>query len=95
MPQQLSVFWKVIVDDEGFIWVRPYEPVKHAAALGGIGRAGTGGRWSILLPTGASVGFVNLPAELEPLQITSNAVVGIWRDALGVEFVRVHSLQRK
>ena len=41
------------------------------------------------------MGSVELPSELEPHQITSDAVVGIVRDELGVESVRVHSLERR
>ena len=97
VPERLSVFWKFIVDDNGFIWIRPFEAVKHAAALGGLGLAGggPGGRWSVLSPDGNVVGTVDVPDELEILSITSDAVVGISRDTLGVEVVRVHHLERR
>ena len=96
-PDRLSVFWKFIVDDHGFIWIRPFEPLQHAAALGGLSLAGggPGGRWSVLSPEGDPLGTVDVPAGLEILQITSNRVVGIARDAQGVEFVRVHALERR
>jgi hypothetical protein len=95
VPEQLSVFAKFIVDDEGFIWVRPFDPLQHAMALGGLSTAGPGGVWTILSPDGVKVGSVKVPDDIEPMQITSNAVVGISKDELGVEFVRVHELKRK
>jgi hypothetical protein len=97
VPDRLSVFWKFIVDDDSFIWIRSFEPLKHAAALGGLSLAGggAGGRWSILSPDGNVVGTIEVPADLEVVSITSGAVVGIARDALGVESVRVHRLERR
>lgn len=97
VPDRLSVFWKFIVDDHAYIWVRSFEPLKHAAALGGLSLAGggAGGRWSVLAPGGHVVGTIDVPADLEVVRITSEAVVGIARDALGVESVRVHRLERR
>lgn len=95
VPQQLSVFADFVVDAQGFIWVRPFEPLVHAAALGGLTTAGPGGVWIILSPTGARVGTVRVPADLEPIQITANAVVGVAKDEFGVESVRVHELKRR
>lgn len=94
-PERISRFWGFLVDEEGYIWVRPYEPLRHAAALGGLSGVGPGGVWTILSPEGAVVATVELPAELEPVQVTSDAVVGIRRDAMGVESVRVHALRRR
>ncbi len=95
-PDRLSSFWDFIVDDEGFVWVRPYEPFLHALALGGraTGQGSPGGNWLVISPEGVEVGWVEVPAGLAPVQITSDAVVGIYRDELGVESVRVHSLSR-
>jgi hypothetical protein len=97
VPDKLSAFWAFLVDDEGFVWVRPYEPLRHAAALGGLSlpAGGPGGRWTIYSPDGVEAGTVRVPADLEPLRITADAVIGIARDALGVETVRLHALRRK
>lgn len=95
VPDRLSVFWDFLVDDLGFIWIRPYEPGEHAIALGGGGReARLDGPWRILSADGVEVGAVEIPAGLRPAQITADALVGIWRDSLGVESVRVHDLRR-
>jgi hypothetical protein len=97
VPDRLSVFWKFIVEDDSFIWIRSFDPLKHAAALGGLSLTGggAGGQWSILSPDGKLVGTMDVPADLEVVGITPGAVVGIARDALGVESVRVHRLERR
>ncbi len=70
-------------------------PLLHAAALGGLQSVGPGGDWMIFSPEGVQVGSIELPSDLEPYHITSDAVVGIVRDELGVESVQVHSLARR
>jgi hypothetical protein len=96
VPERLSVLWAFLVDDEGFIWVRPFEPLRHAAALGGLALAsgGPGGVWTIVSPEGVEVGSVQVPDDLELIRITADDVIGVSRDALGVESVRVHPLRR-
>jgi hypothetical protein len=99
IPEHVSAFWDFMVDDEGFIWIRPYEPVRDAAALGGLSGRGVPGwthdvRWDIITRDGAAAGHIMVPAGLEPMQITADAVVGIHRDEFGVESVRVHDLSR-
>lgn len=97
VPDRMSCFWDVIVDNLGFVWVRPYEAQWHSVYLGGAinGGAGPGGEWLVFSPEGVSVGSVKMPPTLEPTQITEDAVVGIERDEYGVEFVRVHSVVRR
>ncbi|MEX2284506.1 MAG: 6-bladed beta-propeller [Gemmatimonadota bacterium] len=95
--ERLPAFSCFIVDDLGFIWVRPYEPLKHSMALGGLmlPGGGPGGRWTILSPAGVKVGEVDMPSDFEPLRITSDAVIGVALDEFDVETVRVHSIQRR
>lgn len=93
-PERLSVWWDFLVDELGFVWVRPYEVLQHANELGGWRGAGPGGEWLVLGPDGSFLATVEVPTDLEPAQITVDAVVGISRDDLGVESVRVHPLSR-
>jgi hypothetical protein len=94
VPDRLPLFWGFLVDDEGFVWVRRYDPLRNAAALGGLAGAGAGGEWLLFTPEGAPAGAIRVPEALAPSQITSDALVGIHRDQLGVESVRVHPLRR-
>jgi hypothetical protein len=94
-PDGLSVFWDLIVDDEGFLWVRPYDPLLHSHALGGWAGVGPGGDWWVFGPDGDRVAVVRVPAGLVPTHIASHAVAGVHRDDDGVESVRVHALRRR
>lgn len=101
IPERLSVFWDFLVDGLGFVWVRPYDPRVHAAALGGLeggdyltSPGGGGGSWLLLSPEGEVAGSVDVPEGLRPVQVTADRLVGIHVDTLGVETVRVHILTR-
>lgn len=85
-------FWDLRVDEEGFVWVQPFVPGKHSMALGA---AGGDGEWWIVAPDGGRVGAVTVPEGLQPTWIGSDALVGIHRDGLGVETVRVHRVRRR
>lgn len=95
VPDQVNAFWSLLVDEEGFVWVEPYRPAKHSLALTGPRGTGPGSRWIVFSSEGERVGTVTLPDELSPVRITSDAVVGIRRNELGVEFVQVHPLERR
>ena len=94
-PDGLSVFWDLIVDDEGFVWVRPYDPLLHSHALGGWAGVGPGGDWWVFSPDGDRVAVVRMPSGLVPTHIASGAIAGVHRDVDGVESVRVHALRRR
>ncbi|MFW5905003.1 MAG: hypothetical protein ACOCUZ_02180 [bacterium] len=96
-PDAVPVFADLLVDELGFIWVLPFDPTHHAAALGGNvgdGRAAPGGRWVVLSQEGERVAEIEVPDGLEPYQVTEDEVLGIYRDELGVEFVAAHPLER-
>ena len=66
-------------DDLGALWIRD---------------SLDGRRWAVHTDTGAAQATVSLPANLEPLQIGRNFVLGLVRDSLDVERLQLHSLQR-
>lgn len=92
---RVPAFWDVIVDDEGFVWVQEYDPATQSPVHGDARGAGPGGEWLILTPEGRRAGSVAMPDGLRPTRITRDDVVGIHRNELGVETVRVHSLRRR
>ena len=96
VPDQLSVFWDFLLDPEGFLWIQPYEPLAHALALGARygGGVGNGGLWWVYTEDGRQAGSIEVPEGLELTRITRTSVVGIRRDALGVESVHVHRVRR-
>jgi hypothetical protein len=56
---------------------------------------GQGGVWRVFSPQGAEVGQVTVPAGLRPVQITSDALVGVRVDPDGVQSIHVHGLERR
>jgi hypothetical protein len=96
-PERVPAFSIFQLDDLGFLWVRPYLIERDAAALGGLSPASmAGGSWWVFSSDGARLGSLTLPPGLEPpYHITREAVVGVRRDELGVEYVQVHRLNRR
>lgn len=96
-PDRVPAFSTFLVDDQGFVWVRPYEVGRDAAALGGplYGEGPTGGVWWVFTSEGEKLGSIEFPPDLEPSHITADAVVGVRRDELGLEYVQVHRLHRR
>ncbi len=66
-------------DDVGALWIR--DSVNHQ-------------RWLVYRYPGPPTATVILPPKLEPLQIGDDFVLGLIQDSLGIEEIRVHSLQR-
>lgn len=97
-PDTVPVFSDFLVDEEGLAWVRPYVPERDPRSLGGnvgMGPAGPGGTWELYSLEGERVDSVEMPEGLTPHHVTSDQLVGIHRDDLGVERVRVYRLERR
>jgi hypothetical protein len=83
MPPAFPAFQRIEVDPEGNLWI---EEFRRPGQLDH--------RWIVIHPDGALLGTVALPGELVVFNIGSNAIIGVTRDALGVERVQVHDLHR-
>lgn len=89
----------LLADDRGLLWVKVYEIPDDALWLG-LGAAlhpGAGGEWRLVRPDGADgevQATVRLLDGLIPLHIAGDRLVGIRRDALDVERLVVHALER-
>lgn len=92
--EEVSVFWDFLVDREAFVWVRDYDPALHGTSVGGLATAGPGGTWTILDGEGTPLTTVTVPDDLEPLAIDADHLIGVRRDDLGVESVRVYRIER-
>lgn len=89
---RVPAFWDLLADPEGFLWVQPFDPGRHSMALPG---SRGDGPWRIVAPGEGEVGSITVPEGLHPSRITGDALVGIHRDDLGVETVRVHRVRRR
>ena len=81
LPEIIPVFSRLIVDDEGWLWAELYRYEVHAPV-----------RWLVFDPDGEGVGSVDLPPDLDVRQIGRDFILGVWRDELGVQYVRRHAL---
>ncbi len=68
-------------DALGNLWVADYDPL--------VGRAP---RWSVFNSEGVWLGVVTTAEGFRPLEIGTDYVLGVWRDADDVEHVRMYEL---
>lgn len=83
-PATLPPYDRLLVDDEGLLWVRDHPDLD-----------GDPDRWWIFDPAeGELVADLSTPAELEVTRAGSDWVIGIWRGDFGVEQIRMYRLVR-
>lgn len=75
-PDRLPIARMMLLDSRGFLWL----------ALAGSDR------WLLFDVDGRMIGHAALPAALTPTDIGEDYLVGIWRDELDVESVRLYDL---
>ena len=76
---------EVRLDRQHAVWIRDL-----AESADGSG----GSRWTVYSLDGVELGRAQLPAGLEPLEFGRDYVLGRWRNADGVEFIRRYALHR-
>jgi hypothetical protein len=82
-PSTFPVFADLAADPDGNLWVLDYP------------RPGDDRRfWTVFSPEGHALGRVETPPGLQVLDIGRDYVLGVWRDDLDVEHVRLHTLNR-
>ena len=81
LPEIKPVFSRLLVDDEGWLWAELYRSTRLAPV-----------RWLVFDPNGEGFGSVDLPPDLDVRQIGRDFVLGVWRDEIGVNYVRRHAL---
>jgi hypothetical protein len=82
-PNVLPGYDRVLTSADGGVWAQVYGP-----------DIGAPHDWHVFDPEGRSLGEIHVAAGMHPLLVTENAVVGIWRDSLGVEHVQEYRLTR-
>ena len=83
-PDRLPAFDRLIVDDQGDLWVRSFpEP--------GMPRA----RWHVFDPTGVERAQLQVPVQFEMSAVDDTSLLGIWTDAAGIQSIRAYALTRR
>lgn len=83
-PATMPAFEDLVLDSEGCLWVEAYVP---PGALPGPSN------WSVYDPQGRFLGVVAMPERLHPLEIGAEYVLGLWKNDLDVELVRLYDLR--
>jgi hypothetical protein len=78
-PETLPFYDLLLTDGAGRLWVRDYVTDYDAATV-----------YTVFGPDGIPVATAELPARFRPTAIDGNRVLGVWRDPLDVEQVRVY-----
>lgn len=71
------------VDGVGHLWVALRSPPPSEVVT-----------WSIFDPHGVYLGDITTPTRLRITEVTADAVVGVWRDELDIQTVRVYDLDK-
>jgi hypothetical protein len=79
VPARLPAYSQLVFDDVGNTWALNYSPDQLA-----------GGRWDVYGRDGHLLGKARTPPGLIVSAIVRSNVVGVWRDELDVEYVRLH-----
>ena len=82
VADEMPRYSQILTDMSDHVWVREF-------ALDG-----EDGVWRVFSPAGFLVARVVTPARLRVHEIGSDYVLGVWRDDLGVESVRMYALER-
>ena len=83
VPPTRPAFGDLLVDDAGCVWAAEYARWPRFPAA-----------WTVLDPDGRWLGTVTMPERFRPLHVGVDWVLGIWRDELDVERVRLYRLAR-
>ncbi len=83
-PEQRAAYSRMLVDAAGNVWLSDYEMPPYFNT----------GVWRVFDSGGRYLGEVDVPQRLHILEIGKMYVLGVWRDGLGVESVRLYRLKK-
>jgi hypothetical protein len=75
----------VTTDHDGYLWMAGEQSSLRAPAEA----------LHVVSPDGRYLGEVGLPPRFHPMDIGRDWILGVWRDELDVEYLRVHNLERR
>lgn len=78
LPSVLPGYVQLVVDDEANIWAQRFSPETS---------------WDVFSPERAFLGHVAVPDNFQVWDVANGRVAGVYRDELGVEYVRVYRLR--
>jgi len=82
-PSRLPGYDRLIASSDGYVWAQVYESDLAAPH-----------DWDVFDRDGVFLGRVHVWSGFYPFVITREVMAGVWRDSMGVEFVRLYRLRR-
>jgi hypothetical protein len=83
-PRGLPAWQKLLVDAQGYLWAEVFRAQGDSTSY----------QWNVFTPEGRSFGTLELPPQLDVMQVGADFLLGRWTDADGLEYVRRYSLKR-
>jgi hypothetical protein len=105
LPATTPVFAELRYDAPGNLWVRHYDfadaarryvegPAQWGATVSATREPAPDRRWTVLDPEGALLGDVLIPARFDVHEIGPDWMLGVWRDELDVQHVRIYRIRK-
>lgn len=85
MADVFPAYGRLLPRGDGEIWVEEFERPGHTG----------GSRWMVFDATGVSTARVTTPASFTPMQVGADYVLGVFRDEVDVEHIRMYGLSRR
>ena len=82
LPEYLPVHGRLLVDAVGRAWLRPFGTSTDASF------------WTVIDENGVWLGPVEMPERFNPLEIGDDYVLGVTRDELGIEYLKLFDLEK-
>lgn len=83
---------RLLADRTGGLWMERYAPGRTDGGWNATREEPT--IWEAYSPDGAWLGPVEFPAHFYPFEIGDEYVLGLWRDEMDVEYVRLYGLEK-
>lgn len=94
-PVHHAPFDRFLVDRLGYLWVRHPHPRFNPAAVFQSGAPSPFPmEWDVFDPEGRWITTITLPGSFPVDEIGEDYILGVWKDELDVEYVRMYSLDR-
>ncbi|HEX9727084.1 MAG TPA: hypothetical protein VGA37_01105 [Gemmatimonadales bacterium] len=82
LPDRLPPYAAFLVDEAETLWIQDYPGPRDREAV-----------WRRFSTDGAYIGVATMPADLKVFEIGDEYVLGMWKDDLDVEHVRLYALE--
>jgi hypothetical protein len=82
-PETLPPYLRFLADPEGCLWVEESRLPGEDVPV-----------WTVFGADGTRLGRLSMPLGVELLEIGEDYILGLWRDDLGVEYVKMYALTR-